>query len=89
MHDFFQILCIQNYPNARLMIFNRNGNKLFDKRHYGNLDVWGSDADAWWWGKSEHKLTLGQSGRLPSGNYVYVLELGNGKVKNGTVMIAY
>lgn len=89
VHDFFQILCIQNYPNARLMIFNRNGNKLFDKRHYGNLDVWGSDADAWWWGKSEHKLTLGQSGRLPSGNYVYVLELGNGKVKNGTVMIAY
>src|SRR5665811_1119081 len=44
VHDYFQILCIQKYPNARLMIFNRNGDKLFDKEHYGNLDVWGTNA---------------------------------------------
>lgn len=89
VHDFFQILCIQRYPNARLMIFNRNGNKLFDKEHYGNLDVWGSDQDAWWWGYSDHNLTIGRAGGLPAGNYVYVIELGNGEVKNGTVMISY
>ncbi len=89
VHDFFQILCIQKYPNAHLMIFNRNGDKLFDKEHYGNLDVWGTDQDAWWWGTSEDVLTLGRSGGLPAGNYVYVLELGNGDVKNGTVMISY
>ncbi len=89
VHDFFQILCIQKYPNAHLMIFNRNGDKLFDKENYGNLDVWGTDQDAWWWGTSENILTLGRSGGLPAGNYVYVLELGNGEVKNGTVMISY
>lgn len=89
VHDYFQILCIQKYPNARLMIFNRNGDKLFDKEHYGNLDVWGTNANAWWWGTSEHKWTIGRIGGLPAGNYMYVVELGNGKVKNGTVMVSY
>lgn len=89
VHDFFQILCIQRYPNAHLMIFNRNGNKLFDKENYGNLDVWGSNADAWWWGTSGNKLAFGRAGGLPAGNYVYVIELGNGKVENGTIMISY
>ncbi len=89
VHDFFQILCIYpRYPEAKLMIFNRNGQKLFEKENYGNYDVWGWE-DAWWWGTSENRLTLGRSGGLPAGNYVYVLELGNGEVRNGTVMIAY
>jgi len=89
VHDFFQILCIQRYPEANLMIFNRNGNKLFEKDHYGNLDYWGSNQDAWWWGISEHKWTIGQLTGLPAGNYVYVLELGTGRVEKGTVMISY
>ncbi|WP_319479811.1 Ig-like domain-containing protein [uncultured Draconibacterium sp.] len=91
VHDFFQILCIQKYPNAKLMIFNRNGVKLWEKEHYGNLDVWGTYQDAWWWGTSENVLTLGRSGGLPAGNYIYVLLLNDGKgtVKNGTVMLAY
>ena len=91
VHDFFQILCIQKYPNAKLMIFNRNGVKLWEKEHYGNLDVWGTYYDAWWWGTSEHAFTIGRSGGLPAGNYIYVLILndGLGTVKNGTVMLAY
>ncbi|WP_319500083.1 gliding motility-associated C-terminal domain-containing protein [uncultured Draconibacterium sp.] len=91
VHDFFQILCIQKYPNAKLMIFNRAGVKLWEKEHYGNLDVWGTYQDAWWWGTSENVLTLGRSGGLPAGNYIYVLLLNDGKgtVKNGTVMLAY
>ncbi|MDX8337600.1 Ig-like domain-containing protein [Draconibacterium sp. IB214405] len=91
VHDFFQILCIQKYPNAKLMIFNRNGVKLWEKEHYGNLDVWGTYEDAWWWGTSENRLTIGRSGGLPAGNYIYVLILndGLGTVKNGTVMLAY
>ncbi|AHW61700.1 hypothetical protein FH5T_06820 [Draconibacterium orientale] len=91
VHDFFQILCIQKYPNAKLMIFNRAGVKLWEKEHYGNLDVWGTYYDAWWWGTSENALTLGRSGGLPAGNYIYVLLLNDGKgtVKNGTVMLAY
>ncbi|WP_321370377.1 Ig-like domain-containing protein [uncultured Draconibacterium sp.] len=91
VHDFFQILCIQKYPNAKLMIFNRNGVKLWEKEHYGNLDVWGTYEDAWWWGTSENRLTIGHSGGLPAGNYIYVLILndGLGTVMNGTVMLAY
>ncbi|HYQ59138.1 MAG TPA: Ig-like domain-containing protein [Draconibacterium sp.] len=91
VHDFFQILCIQKYPNAKLMIFNRNGVKLWEKEDYGNLDVWGTYEDAWWWGTSENTLTIGRSGGLPAGNYIYVLILndGMGTVKNGTVMLAY
>ena len=88
VHDFFQVLCIQRYPNAIMRIFNRAGNKLFEKEHYGNLDIWGSNEDAWWWGTSEHKWTLG-IGTLPVGNYVYVLELGTGEVRTGSVMISY
>uniref|UniRef100_UPI003216531F Ig-like domain-containing protein n=1 Tax=uncultured Draconibacterium sp. TaxID=1573823 RepID=UPI003216531F len=91
VHDFFQILCIYpRYPNAKMMIFNRNGQKLFEKENYGNYDVWGWD-DAWWWGTSENALTIGKSGGLPAGNYIYVLILndGLGTVKNGTVMLAY
>ncbi|MCY1721147.1 Ig-like domain-containing protein [Prolixibacteraceae bacterium Z1-6] len=91
VHDFFQILCIYpRYPNAKMMIFNRNGQKLFEKENYGNYDVWGWN-DAWWWGTSENRLTIGRSGGLPAGNYIYVLILndGLGTVKNGTVMLAY
>jgi gliding motility-associated-like protein len=88
VHDFFQIFCIDKYPDAVMRIFDRAGNKLFEKRHYGNLKYWGSDEEAWWWGKSENKWTLGRD-NLPAGNYLYVLELGNGEVRTGTVMIAY
>ena len=70
VHDFFQIYCIQQYPDAKLLIFNRAGIKLFEKEHYGNLDFWGTDEAAWWWGYSEHRLTIGK-GTLPAGNYVY------------------
>jgi gliding motility-associated-like protein len=88
VHDFFQIFCIDKYPDAVMRIFDRAGNKLFEKRHYGNLKHWGSKEEAWWWGKSENKWTLGRN-NLPAGNYLYVLELGNGEVRTGTVMIAY
>ncbi|NOR73529.1 MAG: hypothetical protein GQ525_00055, partial [Draconibacterium sp.] len=89
VHDFFQVLCIQRYPNAIMMIFNRNGDLLFEKDHYGNLDFWGSHEDAWWWGTTENKWTIFNTGGLPAGNYVYVLQLGNGKVEKGTVMVNY
>ena len=88
VHDFFQIFCIQRYPEAKLMIFNRAGNKLFEKEHYGNMEYWGSDQNAWWWGTSENKWTPGK-GILPAGNYIYILDLGNGDVQTGTVMISY
>jgi gliding motility-associated-like protein len=95
IHDFFRIMCIENYPDAILMIFNRNGDLLYEKRNYGNYDVWGDQFNAWWWGNSVlsrydvgRQTILGEP-KLKVGNYVYVLQLGNGEVKNGTVMISY
>ena len=88
VHDFFQVYCIWKYPDAVMHIFDRAGNKLFEKKHYGNLDHWGSDEDAWWWGTSDNKWIIGR-GTLPAGNYLYILELGTGEVRTGTVMIAY
>jgi len=95
IHDFFRIMCIHNYPDAKLMIFNRNGDLLWQKQNYGNYDVWGDQYNAWWWGTSVlSKYDIGRQmingePKLKVGNYIYVLELGNGGIKNGTVMISY
>jgi gliding motility-associated-like protein len=95
IHDFFRIMCIHNYPDAKLMIFNRNGDLLWQKQNYGNYDVWGDQYNAWWWGTSVlSKFDVGRQmingePKLKVGNYIYVLDLGNGGIKNGTVMISY
>src|SRR5690606_15433757 len=87
---FFRIWCLDNYPGARLMIYNRNGNKLYDNEHYATRKGRGRHAYGWCWATSEAKRNPAQMGsRLPSSNYVYVLKLGKGNFKTGTVMIAY
>ncbi|NLB92355.1 MAG: cadherin-like domain-containing protein, partial [Bacteroidales bacterium] len=88
VHDFFQVYCIEKYPDAILRVFDRSGSKIFQKHHYGNLDYWGTDENAWWWGTAESRWVISR-GTLPAGTYLYVLELGNGEVRTGTVMIAY
>ena len=88
VHDFFQIVGIEEFPDAKMMIFNRWGNKIFEKEKYGNLNFWGSHEEAWWWGISESRWNVG-SGRVPVGNYLYILELGNGTTFKGTVMVSY
>ncbi len=93
--DYFRITCIEPYPNAKLMIFNRNGNLLWQKENYGNYQVWGDPYNAWWWGTSALSRTdigrqmVNGEPKLKVGNYVYVLQLGNGDVKNGVVLISY
>ncbi len=88
VHDFFRVYCIEKYPDAILRVFDRSGSKIFQKHHYGNLDYWGTDENAWWWGTAESRWVISR-GTLPAGTYLYVLELGNGEVRTGTVMIAY
>ncbi|MCY1721510.1 gliding motility-associated C-terminal domain-containing protein [Prolixibacteraceae bacterium Z1-6] len=81
IHDFFEIKGIYpQYPNAKLAIFNSQGQKVFEKQNYGNIDVWGKGKE-WWDGTSEND-------KLSAGNYNYVLELDKGKVQKGTVMLA-
>ena len=85
IHDYFVIYCIDHFPNAKIYIFDQNGNKIFEKDHYGNLEYWGSVAKAWWNGR-----TGNASNRLvPIGTYYYVLNLGNGEVKKSYLFVSY
>ncbi|MBN1820177.1 MAG: gliding motility-associated C-terminal domain-containing protein, partial [Prolixibacteraceae bacterium] len=88
IHDYFEVYCIEGYPNAIMYIFDRDGHLLYQHDHYGNLEYWGSEDLAWWDGTSESRWVR-QPGLLPPGNYIYVLVLGDGTEERGTVMISY
>ncbi len=88
VHDYFIVECIENlYPDAKLMIFNRWGNLVYEREHYGNLSVW-DETKAWWDGTSMHAWTVGNE-KLPDGTYMYVLILDKNTVKKGTVYLNY
>ena len=74
VNDEFRIIGIEEYPDNRLIIFNRWGNEVFDARGYDN-----SPARAFtgrWNGKE-----------LPNGTYFYVLDLGNGSSESGYLQL--
>ena len=89
IHDYFQIYCINHFPNAKMYIFDQLGNKLFEKAHYGNLDFWLSHDRAWWNGKPDFGPSKARNEIVPPGTYYYVLDLGNGEVKKSFVFISY
>jgi len=76
INDYFKITCLHNYPDARIEIYNRWGNIVYEQENYGNTDRWG-DIDAWWGGYSNHKWTWGAN-KLPIGTYFYILEFNDG-----------
>ncbi|MCX6237098.1 MAG: Ig-like domain-containing protein [Bacteroidia bacterium] len=86
VHDYLKVRCLYNYDNPEMQIFNRNGNLIFKKDHYGNLDFWGSEELAYWNGRSQHKWNV-INDELPVGTYYYVLKLGDGKVLSGFVFL--
>ena len=86
VHDYLKVRCLYNYENPEMQIFNRNGNLVFKKDHYGNLDFWGSEDQAFWNGRSESKLNL-MNDELPVGTYYYILKLGDGKVLTGFIFL--
>ncbi|WP_321288833.1 Ig-like domain-containing protein [uncultured Sunxiuqinia sp.] len=88
IHDFFQIVCIDKYPNAKLLIFNRWGESMYEHEHYGNLSFWGSYEKAWWDGSRTNEGQF-DSEKLPVGNYLYILIKGDGNMERGFVMISY
>jgi gliding motility-associated-like protein len=89
VHDYFQIYCINHYPNARIYIFDQLGNKIYDKANYGNLDVWKSYENAWWNGKPNRGAVNTRNELVGPGTYYYVLDLGNGEVKKSFVFVSY
>ena len=66
VNDYLKIEGIEEFPNNRLEIFNRWGNKVFEAQYYQNN----------WDGKNYFGLSLGNE--LPVGTYFYVLDLGDG-----------
>ena len=89
VHDYYQIYCINQYPNAIIYIFDQLGNKIFEKAHYGNLDFWKSPERAWWSGLPEYGRGNSRTEMVSAGTYFYVLDLGNGEVKKSFVFVSY
>ncbi len=87
-HDYFVVECIEElYPTAKLIIFNRWGNLIYEKQNYGNTSVW-DETEAFWDGTSQHDWTVGNE-KVPVGTYMFVLILNEEKVVKGTVYINY
>ena len=67
VNDFFTIEGIEDYPSAKLIIFNRWGNRVY--LHDGNGTPYANDWGGTW---DENKM-------LPDGTYFYILELNDDK----------
>jgi gliding motility-associated-like protein len=86
IQDYWRIKCLEKYPDAKVEIYNRWGNLVYELEHYGNLDVHGP-TDAWWNGYSTSKWTFGTD-KLPTGTYFYILDLKDGsKPRNGFIFL--
>jgi gliding motility-associated-like protein len=82
IHDLFMVRCLYNYDNPEIKIYNRWGNLVFVKEHYGDVNIWGSDVSAWWDGRSNQKWNVTDAD-LPIGTYYYILKLDGSKVLTG------
>ena len=90
IHDNFKVYCMIGYPDAIMIIFDRDGHEIYRQEHYGNLDYWGTEAKAWWDGTSDSRwIQRTASGKVPPGNYLYVLILDEKRQEKGTVMVNY
>ena len=67
-HDFFQIACIENYPDNNIVIYNRWGIMVYQQEAYNNT----------WSGISDGRSTYKRNELLPVGTYYYILNLGDG-----------
>ncbi|MGB3463699.1 MAG: gliding motility-associated C-terminal domain-containing protein [Cyclobacteriaceae bacterium] len=69
-NDYFLIDCIEFFPNNRVEIFDRGGQKVYEINGYNNID---KRFD----GVANTGATLGSS-RLPEGTYYYIIDKGDG-----------
>lgn len=68
IHDYFKIVNIDTYPNNKVTIYNRWGDKVYETTGYDNKSV----------------LFTGESNfngsqKLETGNYYFTIEKGNGE----------
>ena len=75
-HDYLRIENIELYPDNRVEIFDRQGNKVFSISNYNNRDrVFIGEPNS------------GISGQLPDGNYFYTIKTGRTKVTSGFLFL--
>jgi gliding motility-associated-like protein len=87
IHDYFKVRCLYNYQNPVIEIYNRWGNLIYKKEHYGDVDFWGSEAEAWWNGYSNGKMVIGSNNPAPVGTYYYILKLDKNKTLTGFLFL--
>ncbi len=87
-NDLFVIAGLEQHPEAYIEVVNRWGHVVYQKNYYGNESHWGSKEEAWWNGKANVGLKMGDK-VLPSGTYIYFLRLdpNSSEVRKGTVFI--
>ncbi len=77
VNDLFTIKNLYKYPNNKLTVFNRWGNKVYEESPYQNN-----------WNGFNHFGGLMSGNELPVGTYFYILNLGDGsKIKKGYVYL--
>lgn len=69
-NDFFEIACIQDYPNNNVKIFNRAGTLVYEANGYDNRDVFFN-------GVSNRGISL-LGTDLPDGTYFYIIDKRDG-----------
>lgn len=72
INDTWIIPGIENYPNNRMIIMNRFGDVLYESTSYSVNNAWSG---------------VRNGNVLPDGVYYYLLDLGNGTQKKGTISI--
>jgi gliding motility-associated-like protein len=75
-NDYYVITGLERYTNSHFIIYNRWGNKVYEKNEYLND----------WDGYSNVKTVVG-SKKLPVGIYYYILEYGNDREKAGALFL--
>ena len=70
----WQIINLDQYPNAVVKVYNRNGQLVFEMKDYRND----------WVGIYQRTGAL-----LPAGSYYYRIDLGNGKTQDGWLYLSY
>lgn len=88
INDLFQIMGMERFPDARIVIYNRLGNLLYEKEKYGNIRYWGSDDKAWWNGTTSYLNNI-EEVKVPEGNYLFILDFGNGNFYRSTIMVTW
>jgi len=71
-NDTWIIPGIENYPLNRMIIMNRFGDVLYESSAYNTVNAWSG---------------MRNGNVLPDGVYYYLLDLGNGTLKKGTISI--